>query len=162
MTMNLQFPAIWSEGTGGWRDRFHNVFDKLIPWKREPAPEPVARFNPLAQWWAEPSLPAVDMWEDDDAIHVTAELPGLDRKDFSVEVTANRLVLRGEKNHTREENGRNHFYRECSYGAFSRPIPLPAEVDADKAQARYKHGILTIDLPKTEEARARRVHVTVK
>jgi len=85
----------------------------------------------------------------------------LTEKDFSVELSGDRLVLKGEKKANREEKKRDYHYAECSYGSFTRSIPLPCEVDADKASARYARGVLIVTLPKTEAAKARRVKVDV-
>lgn len=98
----------------------------------------------------------------DDALLVTAELPGFDRDDFTVEVTGERLVIRGEKKQTSTRNGQGYTYTERRYGAFARAMRLPCEVETDKAQATYKNGILRLTLPKTARARASRVKVRVR
>jgi HSP20 family protein len=103
--------------------------------------------------------PVIDVEEADDEVIVTAELPGLDKKDFTVEVVGDRLVLRGERKHETEERKDNYYYSERSYGAFARIIGLPAEVDASKAAAKYKNGLLRISLPKTARAKAKRIPV---
>jgi HSP20 family protein len=103
--------------------------------------------------------PVVDVEETDDQVIVTAELPGLDKKDFTVEVVGDRLVLRGERRRETEERKDSYFYSERSYGAFARIIGLPAEVDASKAVATYKDGLLRISLPKTARAKAKRIAV---
>ena len=82
-------------------------------------------------------------------------------EDFSVEVESDRLLLRGEKKDTHESKGKGVYYSECSYGSFMRVVPLPCEVDTDNTKAHYKDGVLRVDLPKSEEAKARRVQVNV-
>lgn len=106
--------------------------------------------------------PVVDIEETDEVVVVHAELPGLDKEDFLVEVTGDRLVLRGEKRHEAEERRHGYYYAERSYGAFARVIPLPCEVDTDQATAKYKNGLLRITLPKTARAKARRITVPVR
>jgi len=103
--------------------------------------------------------PAIDVTEDEENVHVTAELPGMDRKDFTIEVTDSRLILRGEKKESREETKRTYCYSECRYGSFSRTIMLPAEVDADHARANHKDGVLSITLPKTGASKGKRIQV---
>jgi HSP20 family protein len=111
----------------------------------------------MSRLWT--SSPAIDLDETDDEVVVTADLPGLDPNNFSVEISGARLVIRGEKKHEthREEHG--FRYQERRYGAFARAIPLPCEVDADKAQANYDRGVLRITLPKTERAKTKRVKI---
>ena len=101
----------------------------------------------------------VDVKESDNEVVVLAELPGLNEDDFTVEVTGDRLVLRGEKRHESEENRPGYYYAERHYGAFTRVIALPSEVDPKKAKAKYKHGVLRITLPKTAHAKAKRITV---
>src|SRR6185369_17007325 len=88
--------------------------------------------------------PRIEMEETDDEISVTAELPGLDKENFTVEIVGNRLVLRGEKRHETEEHRRGYYYAAHSYGTFTRVLALPCEVDAAKAIAVYKNGLLRL------------------
>lgn len=138
------------------RDDLHTTLERWLPsWQRE------------TDWDAGDRLPSVfiqtgphiDMEETDDAVIVSAEIPGLEKKGLSVEVTAQRLVLRGEKRSTSEHKQHGYAYSERMYGAFARAMPLPCEVEADNAQAKYRHGVLRITLPKTERAKATRVPV---
>ena len=106
--------------------------------------------------------PMIDLEETDDEVIVQAELPGLDKDDFTIEVTGNRLVLRGEKRQETKEQRHGYYYAERSYGAFARAIALPCEVDAGKATATYKNGLLRLTLPKTAQAKANRITVQVR
>jgi HSP20 family protein len=106
-------------------------------------------------------VPAINVEEGPDEVVVTAELPGLDKKDFRVQLQDQRLILQGEKKASREEKKRNYYYAESSYGSFYRAIPLPCEVDADHIQANCKHGVLKVRLPKTEKAKASTIQVQV-
>jgi len=115
----------------------------------------------MTAFWSNLSGPAVDIEDCADEVIVTAEMPGLDKKDFEVEVEVDRLILRGEKKASKEKREGNYYYSETSYGSFHRVIPLPSEVDRDKADATYKHGVLKVKLPKTEEAKGRRITVKV-
>jgi HSP20 family protein len=105
--------------------------------------------------------PAVDVMEDADSVIVKAELPGLSKEDVSVTLQDNRLILKGEKKHESERKGRNYYQHESSYGAFRRVIELPSYIDARKADARFKNGVLEITLPKTEEAKSKVVEVKI-
>lgn len=106
--------------------------------------------------------PAVDVADEGNAIRVSAELPGLDKKDFELEVDEDRVILRGEKKETHEEKERDYYYSERRYGSFARTIPLPCTIDKDKATAEYKNGVLTVHLPKTEKAKTKKVEVKVE
>jgi len=136
----------------------HKVLDLWSPWWR-------GREGDEERWL--PSLvssggPVIDMEETDDEVIVQAELPGLNKDDFTVEVSGDRLVLRGEKQHETKEQRHGYYYAERSYGAFARAIALPYEVDAGKATATYKNGLLRITLPKTAQAKANRITVQVR
>jgi HSP20 family protein len=96
--------------------------------------------------------PRTDVSEDEKEIRVTVELPGLDERDVEVLMTDNMLVIKGEKKAEREEKGRDLRYAERCYGAFQRSIPIDAEIMTDKVEARFSKGLLTVVLPKTEEA----------
>lgn len=153
-------PETWKDSAESVRDNVMEAFDRWMPrWVSE------RRALQKDQTWPASFFahggPAVDVVEEDDAIRVTAELAGLSEKDFTVELRDNRLVIQGEKKASRKEDKRNHYYSECSYGSFSRTIPLPCEVEGDKVVAKYKHGVLTVTLPKTAAAKTCRVKVEV-
>ena len=105
-------------------------------------------------------VPRLEVVEREGEFVVTAELPGLEEKDFQVEVHGNVLTLRGEKRseQTGEREGR-HF-TECVYGEFRRGIELPVEVQSEKVSASFKNGMLAITLPKAETAKVRNIPVT--
>lgn len=130
------------------------VMDAFEWWAPEPRKEQPTEF--LA------GTPAVDVVEEGDHVKVTAELPGMTEKDFTVEAQEDRLILRGEKKSEKKEKKRNYYYSELSYGSFSRTIPLPVEVDAAKAQANFKNGVLEITLPKTENSARKKIDIKVR
>ena len=103
--------------------------------------------------------PAVDMFEDDDKIVIKAELPGVDKKDISVDVQDRVLTLSGERNYDHEVKEENYYRRERSYGKFQRTFTLPADVDSDKIKAEFKDGVLQIEIPKPEEKKAKKVTI---
>jgi HSP20 family protein len=101
----------------------------------------------------------VDVSETAKEIIVRAELPGMDPKDIDISIQGNLLTLKGERRQEKEEEGENYHRIERSFGAFSRTLQLPAEVDLEKVNATYKDGVLKIALPKTEAAGVRRIEV---
>jgi HSP20 family protein len=105
--------------------------------------------------------PAVDMYEGDEAFTLTAELPGFSKDDVQVEIKDNRLTLSGERKREAEVKEARYYRVERAYGAFQRSIRLPAMVDADKAEAVFKDGVLKLTLPKAEEAKPKAISITV-
>jgi HSP20 family protein len=104
--------------------------------------------------------PSIELKEDDKRIFVEAELPGMDEKDIEVTLLENTLTIRGEKRI--EEDDSKRQYSERYFGQFERRIPLDSEVDAEKVQAKFKNGVLKVEIPKAAEAqsRARRIQVS--
>lgn len=98
-------------------------------------------------------MPRMDVIEDEDQIRISAELPGMDEKDVEVVLRDNALTIKGEKKLEKEEKEKAYTYMERSYGSFHRSIPLEAEVMADKVEARFDKGVLTVTLPKSPEAK---------
>jgi len=103
--------------------------------------------------------PRLDVVENQGEILVSAELPGLDEKDFSIEVHGKVLALKGEKKSEHTESKGSWHWTERSYGAFRRVVELPVEVDANRASASFKNGVLTVTLPKAESAKVRHIQV---
>jgi HSP20 family protein len=99
--------------------------------------------------------------ETDDEICVKAELPGMDEKDIDVSLDENVLTIRAERKDERKEKKRDYQISEMSYGSYQRSFPLLAEVDRDKATARFRRGVLTLTLPKTEQAKADRKRIPI-
>jgi len=106
--------------------------------------------------------PRVDVTESEKEISVAAELPGMDEKDIDITVSRDALTIKGEKKEEREENGKDYYRMERSYGSFSRTIPLPVEVETDHAEASYKKGILSIKIPKSARAIEEKKKIAVK
>ncbi len=103
----------------------------------------------------------VDLEETDKAYIVKADLPGMDEKDIKVELNDNILTISGSRTENREEKNKNYHRIERFSGSFCRSIELPREVDANKAKAEYKKGVLTIELPKTGESRTKKIDVKI-
>jgi HSP20 family protein len=96
-------------------------------------------------------MPQVDVAVTDKEIKVSVELPGLDDKDIEVSLTKETLTIKGEKKEEKEEKGKDYYRSERSFGSFTRTIPLPVEIDAEKAAASFKKGVLTVNLSKTKQ-----------
>ncbi len=103
--------------------------------------------------------PAVDVVEDDAGYHVTVELAGARKEDVHVEVHDNVLTIQGEKKSEREEKQEHARYIERRFGSFSRSFTLPADARADQVAARLDNGVLTLDIPKSEQTKPRAVHI---
>ena len=117
-------------------DRLWNDFFK--GYGLEPFTDRLGQFNP-----------SVDVTEDEKEIKVEAELPGMDEKDIDIALNGDSLSIKGEKKEETEEKEKDYYRMERSYGTFTRTVPLPEEVDTEKAEARFNKGVLTVTLPKT-------------
>lgn len=104
-------------------------------------------------------VPRVDVIDGDKAVTVRAELPGVDRKDLDVSVTEDSVQIRGSTRSEEKEEKESYYRSEIRRGEFSRTVALPASVDADKAKATFRDGILEIVLPKTEARKRHTVSV---
>lgn len=105
-------------------------------------------------------LPAVDVRESDDAYVFTAELAGLDKKEVDITVEDGILTLSGERHFNEEDEDKNYRRIERAYGSFSRSFKLPSAVDADRIEASFKNGLLTVSVPKAEVAKARKIAIS--
>lgn len=103
----------------------------------------------------ERSTPAVNVSEDNDKFSIEVAAPGLDKKDFKVNIENNVLTISSEKQEKDEDKGKNFMRREFSYTSFSRSFTLPDNVEDDKIKATHKDGILNIEIPKSEEAKTK-------
>jgi len=103
--------------------------------------------------------PAVDIYETENEITVHAELPGVDRKDITLNLEKNVLTLKGERRFEKETKHENYHRIERSYGGFSRAFSIPAIVEEEKIQAEYKDGILRISLPKKEQVKPKQIQI---
>jgi HSP20 family protein len=106
-------------------------------------------------------VPPVDIFEQKDAIRILAEVPGVRPADVKISLEGNVLTVRGQKEQVAEEQTERVHRYERTYGEFERTFSLPATVDASKITASYEHGILTLTLPKVEQAKPREIQVEV-
>jgi len=105
--------------------------------------------------------PPVDIYENGDNLVLKAELPGVDPKEVEIRVEDNTLYLKGERKFEKEVKEENYHRVERSYGTFTRTFSLPNTIDSDKVQAEYKDGVLTLTMPKKEEAKPKTIKINV-
>ncbi len=101
----------------------------------------------------------LDVSETGDAFVIKATVPGLKPEDVQINVHGDTLAIRGESRSEEEKDGERWHLRERRYGAFQRSLTLGTPVEADKAEASYEHGVLTLTLPKAEEAKPRQIKI---
>lgn len=111
------------------------------------------------EWLARPFAPCADVSETADALEVRMDVPGITARDIDIEVSGNTLRVKGERKEEKEEKGKTWHRIERRSGAFARTVTLPCNVREDKVEANCDDGVLTIRLPKTEEARTHKIKV---
>ncbi|MCM1322622.1 MAG: Hsp20/alpha crystallin family protein [Acetobacter sp.] len=107
--------------------------------------------------------PKIQVTEDKDAVKVTAEIPGINEKDIDLKVSSDGyLSISGEKKNETEENTKDNYFSEISYGMFKRTIQLPWDLDYDATTADYNNGVLTVNIPKsqTEKQKFKKISVS--
>lgn len=149
----------WDSLAEGWQHLRHRAGEALTRFRPARRGElERAEEQPAAQG-ARWGLLTADVREDEEAVEVRLEVPGMDADAFDIDVVGDTLVVTGEK-HLENEQTRGRFHvMECAYGRFERVIPLPAEVDDGEARAGYRKGVLHVRLPKTHGGRRRRIEV---
>jgi len=131
--------------------------DAPFPKGTTPDLEPFGRFG---IGWA--ATPAVDLVEKDKEYQITAELPGLDEKNVEVKLSNGSLIICGEKKEQREEKDKGYFLSERRYGSFRRAFRVPENVEADKIDASFAKGVLTVRLPKSATAQKAEKTIDIK
>lgn len=104
-------------------------------------------------------FPPLNVTQDNDHFYVRAEIPGVSARDISISALNNRLSVAGNREIPREHERASYHRKERAEGSFSRTVALPIEIDAERIEARYADGILTIKLPKAEAAKPRQISV---
>ncbi len=146
-----------AEGWEQLKEKASQALTRFIPPKAgevETVEEQMARRSP---GWG--FLPG-EVMETPEEVIVRVEIPGMDPRDFSIEVVDDLLVIQGEKRFQRERREGAYGILECAYGSFTRTFPLPAPVDDARARATYRRGVLRIALPKRRPSRRIRVRVS--
>lgn len=114
------------------------------------------RDNAGASW-----VPAVDILEQPDAIHITSEIPGVQPENVKISFENHVLTISGSKEQLAHERTEHVHRYERTYGTFERSFTLPTTVDVATIKASYEHGVLTVTLPKVEKAKPRQIEVQV-
>ena len=104
-------------------------------------------------------FPPVNVTQDDENFYLRAQVPGIKPSELSISALKNRVSLSGTREIPREHDRVSYHRRERAEGTFSRTVTLPTEVDAERVDARYAAGVLTLTLPKAEEAKPRQITV---
>jgi len=104
-------------------------------------------------------VPAVDVFEDKDAVRIAVEVPGVNPDDIKISLEQNVLTISGEKQQVSEENTERVHRYERAYGSFTRSFTLPSSVDVDRIEAHTDNGVLAIMIPKAEKAKPRQIQV---
>lgn len=146
---DLAWPGFGMGRLSSLRDEIDRLFEAPLA--------EFARGSRLLSGWT----PAMDVFEQKDNVVVRAELPGMKREDIEVSLHDNTLSISGERKF--EESNKDHeVYRsERFFGRFQRSVSLPTLVSGDKVKASYKDGVLTVTLPKAEEAKPKHIDVSV-
>src|SRR5678815_497533 len=130
------------------KERFHRLLGRDEFWDTEGV-------TTGGEW-----APVVDIIENENALTVKAELPGIEPKDVAVTIDNNVLTLKGERRIEKEVRKENYHRMERAYGTFARAFALPAFVDAEDVKAEFKNGLLIVTVPKKANAKTRAVQVT--
>jgi HSP20 family protein len=156
----------WESLAEGWRDLSARASGALTRFRPAPASGPPTPVHTAAATPDPGPLPfggwafiASDVFDDDDKVVVRLEAPGMRREDFNIELQGDTLTVWGEKRSDREVTRGRYSVVQCAYGSFRRDVALPVAVKADKTKATYRDGVLRIELPKADDARARRIAV---
>jgi HSP20 family protein len=137
-----------SPRTNDFQDQFNRIFNDAFGRTREE--------SNLTTW-----APAVDIHESEHELTVKADLPGIDAKDLDIRVENNILTIRGDRKFEKKVNEDNYLRVERAYGSFSRSFSLANTVNSDAIKADYQNGVLTLVVPKREEAKPKQIRVTV-
>jgi len=147
--MRYQRPDVWNwspfDQLTSLRDEINRLFESPFANGSSDA------FNA----WA----PALDVYEDKDNLVVRAEVPGMKKEDLDISLHENTVTISGERKNEKKYEGSETSREERSFGRFTRSFQLPKTVDAGKVKAAYKDGVLTVTLPKAEEAKPRQIQI---
>jgi HSP20 family protein len=130
------------------QDELNRLFDFSVP----------SRDSGLFSGWS----PALDLYDDKENLVVKVELPGMKKEEIEISIHDGVLSVSGERKHETEKTEGQSFRSERYFGKFQRSVSLPTAVDSDKVKAAYKDGVLTVTLPKHEEAKPRQIQVNAE
>ena len=130
------------------RERMNRMFEDVFSGRKDDK-----ELTPTS--WA----PAVDIYETENELVLSAEIPGLSEKEVEIKVEDNTLTLKGERRFEKETKEENYHRIERSYGSFYRAFTLPNSIDPDKIQAEHENGVLRVSMPKRHELNPRTVKI---
>jgi HSP20 family protein len=142
MYRRYRLPYNWRE-MGRLQEQMNDLFDSYFPGRLRPAP----------------GYPALNVWSSNDGIKVTAEVPGVRPEDIDINVVGDTLTLTGERKLDEKQEDIRYHRQERGYGKFARSIQLPHPVNVKKVEAIFTNGVLSIDLPRAEEDKPRKIAV---
>ncbi len=147
----------WESLSEGWRELSARASGALTRFRPAAAPGKSSagddQLPPLSNW----AFMAADVFDDEDRVIVRIEAPGMRREDFNVELKGDLLTVWGEKRLDRDSSSGRYRMVQCAYESFRRDVTLPVSVIVGKTKASYRDGVLRIEIPKSEGARARRI-----
>jgi len=148
-SLRREVDRLFEDFSGGiWRSPFGRSLFDIGPFRRVEA--------------AFGAVPAVDVTETDKGYEITVDLPGMEEKNIDVKVANGILTIKGERQDEKEEKKKDYYVRERSFGSFERSFQVPDGVDADKIDASFKKGVLTVALPKSAAAQKAEKKIEVK
>lgn len=156
-SQNTRAPTRYQDPFQSFRSEIDRLFDSFLGG----APS-LTGFRQAFPVSVQAITPTLDVKENEKAIIVKAELPGIDEKDVNLTIHNGVLSLRGEKKSEQHDERDNYHISERSYGSFQRSIRLPDTIDEDKAEARFDKGVLTVTLPKRPEAASAQKTIAIK
>ncbi len=136
----------WDSVADGWRHLVSRASGALTRFRPSQSKDNTSLPDVIqdSEW----GLLATDLLDNDDKIVVRLEAPGMEQSDFDIAVHDDMLIVRGEKHYQNERSEGGYQIAECAYGTFERAIPLPQNVDGSQAKAKYRRGVLRIEMPK--------------
>jgi HSP20 family protein len=132
------------------QEEVNRVFESVFPSSMREEDESMS-----AVW-----SPRMDLTESDENYHLLVDLPGISKKDVTISVEDNRLTIRGERRDESREESENMVRMERTFGSFYRSVRLPKSVNEDKIKATFTNGVLSVDIPKTEKSKPKRITIS--
>jgi len=127
-----------------------DVFDRMFPDQL---------VGPLRLWGAGTEVLPIDMYDDDGSVVVKAALPGVKPEEAEITITGDTLTIRAETRSEQELKPENYYHQERHYAKYSRVVSLPGALQTDKAEATFEDGVLTVTIPKAEEAKPKQIKI---
>ena len=158
-SISRELGRAWENLSEGWRELLSRSGEALTHFARnkdKSVAEEGGQLPVLPHW----SLLAGEVEEADKEIVVRVEVPGIEKQDWQITVDGSMLYIRGEKHFERISHDSTYHIMERAYGVFQRSIPLPHNVDTEKAVANYKNGVLIVRLPKLGESKSKTIHLS--